>query len=305
MSPEPRVGVRVASQEDSLRHALRERLARGPATARELATRYLHATPETSHATVERVVRKLFAEDADVRQGPDGQWRLERRDAERMRDALADVPLDALRYAVVDVETTGGMPAAGHRITEIAIVQVHGNRIVDEWSTLVNPGRPIPPMISEITRIHDHMVRGQPRFAAIADEVVRRLEGHVFVAHNAPFDWRFVSHAVESATGRVLDGERLCTVRLARKLLPELPRRNLDSVARHYDAFLPDDVRHRAGGDAHATAQVLLGLLRDAAARDITTWGALAAFFHGGTGRRRRTPPSTLPHPVRDAGDAA
>ncbi|MCU0624969.1 MAG: 3'-5' exonuclease [Gemmatimonadaceae bacterium] len=221
-----------------------------------------------------------------------------------MPPAHAGVTLDALSYAVVDVETTGGRPQVGDRVTEIAIVTVRDGAIVDEWATLVDPQRPIPPMISSITRITNGMVRGQPRFADIADEVVRRLEGRVFVAHNASFDWRFVSHEVKHATGHELEGEQLCTVRLARKLVPELPRRNLDSVARHYRVEIPPEVRHRAGGDAHATAHVLLGLLRDARARDITTWGALAGFHHGGTARRRRTL-GAMPRPVRDAGDAA
>lgn len=305
MSPESRLGLRIAALDEGPVRAARERLEHGPASARELARIMLRLDGEPDHGTAELFVRKTLGPRREMRQGPDGQWRLERRDGERLGQELAGVSLDALRYAVVDVETTGGMPVAGHRITEIAIVRVHGTRIVDEWSTLVNPLRPIPPNISRITGIHDAMVRRQPRFAEIADEVVRRLEGHVFVAHNASFDWRFVAHAVQESTGHVLEGETLCTVRLARKLLPELPRRNLDSVAHHYGAELPPEVRHRAGGDAHATAQVLLGLLRDAAARDITTWGALAAFHHGGTGRRRRTSPSALPRAVRDAGDAA
>lgn len=305
MSAERRPGLRVAALEERPVRAARERLASGPATARELARIMLGLPTEPPHALAEKLVRQELGSRPDLRQGPDGQWRLERREAERMAETLAGVALDSLRYAVVDVETTGGRPEVGDRVTEIAIVRVEGLRIVDEWSTLVNPERRIPPMISAITRIHDHMVRGQPRFADVADEVLRRLDGHVFVAHNAAFDWRFVTHEVKRATGHELEGESLCTVRLARKLVPELPRRNLDTVAAHYRAELPPEVRHRAGGDAHATALVLLGLLRDAAARDITTWGALAAFHHGGTARRRRTAPSALPRPVRGAGDAA
>lgn len=303
MLPERLPGLRVAPLTEGPLRAARERLARGPADARELARVMLGLHADPPHGVAERLVRRELGPLADMRQGPDGRWRLERREAERMEATLATLPLDALRYAVVDVETTGGRPETGDRVTEIAIVTVQGGCITGEWSTLVNPQRRIPPMISAITRITDDMVRTQPRFAEVAPEVVRRLEGHVFVAHNASFDWRFVRHEVRRATGHELEGESLCTVRLARKLVPELPRRNLDSVARHYAADLPPDVRHRAGGDARATAQVLLGLLRDAARRDITTWGALAAFHHGGTARRRRTP-SALPRAVRDAGDA-
>lgn len=303
MSGERLPGLRIAPLEEGPLRAARERLTRGPATARELARVMLGTATEPPHAVAEKLVRQAFGARADVRQGPDGLWRTERREAERAGAALGAVPLDALRYAVVDVETTGGRPQLGDRVTEIAIVTVQGGRVVDEWATLVDPQRPIPPMISAITRITNAMVRGQPRFADVADEVLRRLDGHVFVAHNAAFDWSFVSHELRQATGHALEGETLCTVRLARKLVPELPRRNLDTVARHYRAELPPEVRHRAGGDARATAHVLLGLLRDAAARDITTWGALATFHTGGTARRRRTA-SALPRPVHDAGRA-
>ena len=303
MSSERLPGLRIAPFEEGPVRAARERLARGPATARELAQVMLGTAAEPPHAVAEKLVRQALGARTDVRQSPDGLWRAERREAERAGAALGGIALDTLRYAVVDVETTGGRPQLGDRVTEIAIVTVEGGRVVDEWATLVDPQRPIPPMISAITRITNAMVRGQPRFADVADEVLRRLDGHVFVAHNAPFDWSFVSHEVRQATGHALEGETLCTVRLARKLVPELPRRNLDSVARHYRVALPPEVRHRAGGDARATAHVLLGLLRDAAARDITTWGALAAFHTGGTARRRRAA-SALPQPVRDTGGA-
>jgi DNA polymerase-3 subunit epsilon len=141
------------------------------------------------------------------------------------------------------------------------------------------------------------MVRDQPTFRDICPNVVAALRGNVFVAHNVTFDWKFVTHEVSRASGEQLDGRRLCTVRLARRLLPHLPRRSLDWVARYYGVDIPAAVRHRAAGDAIATAHVLLGLLRDAAGRGVTTWHELDAFLGArasGARRRRTALPRTI-----------
>jgi len=297
-------------------------IMRGPISSSELVAQVCQAVG-VRLSLAESLARGILGKRPDVHQGPDGRWRLVEsqlslalleRDAERrssapsaraLRDAVDALPLDAIRFAVVDVETTGGRPGYGDRITEIAIVRVHNGQIVDVFETLVNPECRIPPMITQITRITSEMVRNKPVFATIAEEVAARLEGHIFVAHNASFDWRFVSHEVFRGTGQTLDGTTLCTVRLARKVLPQLPRRNLDAVAHHYAVEIPPDMRHRAAGDAIATAKVLLALLRDAAARDITTWGGLDAFQRGGTANAKRRRKPALPGPVRDAADGA
>ena len=106
---------------------------------------------------------------------------------------MSDDPLqlraEALRgpVACVDLETTGGM-AARHRVIEIGIVLLDGGRVVEEWSSLVNPGRRIPKSISEFTGISNEMVEDAPEFGALRQEIRRRLEGRLFVAHNARFD---------------------------------------------------------------------------------------------------------------------
>lgn len=209
-----------------------------------------------------------------------------------------DDALRSLSFVVVDVETTGGNPRTGHRITEFAAVVVRDGRVHEEiYETLVNPQRPIPAMITAITNISWSMVRDQPPFHDICQRVVQALEGHVFVAHNATFDWRFVSAEVERASGLRLEGRRLCTVRLARKLLPQLPRRSLDWVARHYGVDIT--ARHRAGGDALATAHVLLGLLRDAEQQGVTTWAGLERLLGSRTAKaRRRRSALAMPRPV-------
>ncbi len=107
------------------------------------------------------------------------------------------------------------------------------------------------------------------RCATIVDRLLGALEGCVFVAHNARFDWAFVSTEIERATGLLLQGPRVCTVRLARKLLPDLPRRNLDTVSYHFGIEI--EGRHRATGDAVAAAKCLAKLLRLAQGNGATT----------------------------------
>jgi DNA polymerase-3 subunit epsilon len=157
----------------------------------------------------------------------------------------------------VDVETTGVRAFRGDRIMEIAVVRLDGTVA---FHSLVNPGIPIPPFVAGLTGIDAGMVRKAPPFEAIVDALLDALEGCVFVAHNARFDWAFVSTEIERARGLLLQGPRVCTVRLARKLLPDLPRRNLDTVSYHFGIEI--EGRHRATGDAVAAAKCLARMLR-------------------------------------------
>jgi DNA polymerase III subunit epsilon len=192
-----------------------------------------------------------------------------------------------VNFAVVDVETTGGSPAAGDRITEIAIARVRGGEVVDVYAQLVNPQRSIPPYITQLTQISWEMVRDQPVFGDIASTVVDRLAGHVFTAHNAAFDWRFVADAVDRGVGHVLAGPKLCTVRLARVLLPALPRKSLDHVTRYFGIEIA--ARHRAEGDAVATAQALVRMLRIAENEGVSSWPALERLLAAPATKRRLT----------------
>jgi DNA polymerase III subunit epsilon len=197
--------------------------------------------------------------------------------------------LHTLPFVVVDVETTGGSPWSGDRVTEVAAVYVDGGTVAPAFSSLVNPERPIPWHITRLTGIDDAMVRGAPTFRDLAGELAAHLVGRVFVAHNARFDFGFL----DAEFGRVaptplasLIRAQLCTVRLARRLLGHLPRRNLDAVSHHYGVAIED--RHRASGDALATAHVLQGLLRDASHRGVHTWDDLDELLGARTGRARR-----------------
>lgn len=149
------------------------------------------------------------------------------------------------RLAFIDLETTGTNPQLD-RITEIGIVAVDGDQ-VSRWSTLVNPRRPIPAFIQQLTGINDRMVANAPSFAELADELARRLQGRLFIAHNARFDYGFVKNEF-LRLGQRFRSDVLCTVRLSRKLFPQHPKHNLDSlIARH---GLHHDDRHRALADA-------------------------------------------------------
>jgi DNA polymerase III subunit epsilon len=201
--------------------------------------------------------------------------------------------LVALSYAVVDVETTGGSPFTGHRVTEIAAVIVRDGRVAETFETLVNPERSIPPFITRLTHITPSMVRDKPRFHEIAPRVAEFLRGHVFVGHNAAFDRRFVEEEVARA-GCQWTGDRvLCTVRLARRLVPHLRRRSLDHLAHHYG--VPITERHRAMGDALATAHCFLRLLDEAGAHGFDTWGDVTHLIAKRRRGARRRRPSALP----------
>src|SRR6185295_210382 len=114
--------------------------------------------------------------------------------------------------AFVDLETTGST-ATRDRVTEIGIVRVADGEFLDEWSTLVNPECSIPEDIRVLTGITNEMVRHAPTFAELRREVLERLEGHVFVAHNARFDYGFIKQELRR-DGISFTADVLCTVRL-------------------------------------------------------------------------------------------
>jgi len=213
------------------------------------------------------------------------------------REPWADpLSLDSMRFAVVDVETTGSHAGTLDRITEIAIVPVIGGQVEAPWQQLVQPGRAIPPFISALTGITNAMVADAPRFDEIAGDVCARLDGLVFTAHNAAFDWRFVDAELSRTRRTRLQGQSLCTVRLSRKFLPQLPKRSLDRVSAYFGIRI--DGRHRAGGDALATAHVLVRLLDVVRDAGIDTWPQLQKHLNGTV--RRSTRRSALPTPVQE-----
>jgi DNA polymerase III subunit epsilon len=255
-------------------------LADGPLATPHLAERVLalRGNPKAAAAAV----FALLGTDPRFEVDRAGIWSLA-----AAPDTFLPVLLRAQEWVVVDVETTGGSPAHGHRVIEIAAVQVVGGRIAGQYATLVNPGRAIPRMITSLTGIDDRAVADAPRFEEIATAVADALRGRVFVGHNASFDWAFVSAEMERCTGRTLSGRRLCTLRLARRMLPHLPSRSLGALAEYFGIEM--DAHHRALDDAAATAHLLLGFLDSLEEREVTDWAALERFFQTRPKRVRRS----------------
>ncbi|MBL8420648.1 MAG: 3'-5' exoribonuclease [Dechloromonas sp.] len=159
--------------------------------------------------------------------------------------------MSARALAFVDLETTGAT-ATSDRITEIGIIEVDADGSVREWQQLVNPGTRIPPFIEQLTGISNELVADAPAFADVADETRRRLEGRLFIAHNARFDYGFLKNEFKRL-GVTFRAPVLCTVKLSRALFPEHKRHNLDSlIARHNLAV---GARHRALADAQLIRQ--------------------------------------------------
>jgi DNA polymerase-3 subunit epsilon len=170
-------------------------------------------------------------------------------------------------YVCVDLETTGGN-AAWHRIMEIGIVEVDRDGAVREWSTLVNPGARIPATIAEFTGITNEMVADAPRFEDVYRDVLARLNGRLFVAHNARFDYGFLRSEFLRLDVR-WTAKVLCTVKLSRRLFPEHPRHNLDAVIERHG--LDCEARHRALGDARVLRDLLSVLVRDVEPQRLAT----------------------------------
>lgn len=160
-------------------------------------------------------------------------------------------------YAVVDIETTGGS-ARLERITEVAVYIHDGKRIIDEYSTLVNPERNIPYFITALTGISNEMVEDAPKFFEVAKKIVEITEGNIFVAHNARFDYSFIRQEF-SMLGYNFKRPMLDTVSLSRKLLPGHKSYSLGNLCK--DLGIEIRGRHRASGDALATVRLMELLL--------------------------------------------
>ena len=160
-------------------------------------------------------------------------------------------------YAVVDVETTGGKYNE-EGITEIAIFKYDGNKIVDQFISLVNPERPIQPFVVQLTGINEKMLQNAPKFYEVAKRIVEITEDCTLVAHNASFDYRMLSTEF-NRLGFTYERPTLCTVALSKKLIPEQASYKLGKLVRSLGIPLSD--RHRAAGDARATVKLLKLLL--------------------------------------------
>jgi DNA polymerase III subunit epsilon len=307
----PGATTRIHSQPTTLSARAAARLADGPLDATTLM-RDVCQVARLQDDAAERMAIALLSSHGEFVRLPSGHWAV--RDASgtpvmrkqavvqerphgeggasgRVEPAFLLSPFDPVlrdvSFAVVDVETTGARATGSDRVTEIAIATVRNGTVADVYTTLINPERLIPVHITGITGITWDMVKDQPCFRHVADEVTSRLAGHVFTAHNASFDWRFVSEELRRGSGQTLAGPKLCTVRLARVLLPNLARRSLDHLANYFGIEIAS--RHRAAGDAEATAKALLRMLDVAEDRGVATWSELETLAMRPAARRRRT----------------
>lgn len=162
-------------------------------------------------------------------------------------------------FAIVDIETTGSY-ASANGITEIAIHVFDGNKVVEKFQTLINPRQQIPRYIQAMTGISNEMVQGAPKFEDVAEKIFSILHKKTFVAHNVNFDYSFVKSHLEGA-GFSFHTNKLCTVRLSRKILPGFQSYSLGKLCSALNIKIND--RHRAGGDAEATVKLFQHLLKN------------------------------------------
>ncbi|MFR1385876.1 MAG: PolC-type DNA polymerase III [Anaerotignum sp.] len=171
-------------------------------------------------------------------------------------------------YVVFDIETTG-LSKEKEMITEIGAVKVADGKIIDRFSTFVNPQRPISAEITKLTGITDDMVKDAPTIENVLPEFLKFCEDTVLVAHNASFDTGFIRIAAERAGLGELHHTIVDTLELARALLPELNKHKLDIVCEHLGVTL--NGHHRAVNDAEATAEVFIKFLDMLAEKKIFT----------------------------------
>lgn len=177
-----------------------------------------------------------------------------------MTSDFKDIHIGEVPFLVVDVETTGHS-GKDHRVTDIACIVVRDGSIIDEYTSLVNPRQHIPANITHITGITDAMVWNAPEAQEVFTHIRRMFVQpySVFVAHNVSFDWSFVQQSFVRASLPDIDPPRLCTYKLSKRLFPKHKKLNLGALSSYFEITIKN--RHRAHGDALATAQVLMRLL--------------------------------------------
>jgi DNA polymerase III subunit epsilon len=238
-----------------------------PVSPEEISTEFLSlASPNgDARAIVERLVKgdsRFIWEGEDLRTAHAGSL------------ALEEAP-----YVVFDVETTGSAAGKGGTITEFGALKLVRGQVVDQFSTLVNPGRPIEPFVVRLTGITDRMVSDAPSISEVMPRFEEFIEGSVLVGHNVHFDCSFVTAARD---GNPLPNEVLDTLKLARSLVPGLKRYRLSALVGHFGVRQVPN--HRALSDAAATTEVFLRLLKLLGSAGIETVGEALA-IRGGRGR--------------------
>ena len=237
---------------------------REPVSPEEIAAEFLSLSHPNgdARARVEGLVAgdsRFVWEDGDLRT------------ADPSSLALEDAP-----YVVFDVETTGPAAGKGGAITEFGALKLVGGVVVDEFTTLVNPGRRIDPFVVRLTGITDRMVAKAPPISEVMPRFERFVEGSVLVGHNVHFDCSFVT---ASRGGVPLPNPVLDTLKLARCLVPGLRRYRLSALVSNFDVRAVPN--HRALSDAAATTGVFLRLLKLLRSAGVHSVGEAAALRGG------------------------
>lgn len=170
-------------------------------------------------------------------------------------------------FVIVDLETTGLSPSK-HAITEIAAVRFDGENIIEEFQTLINPERHIPPFITKLTGISNDMVENSPTIREVLPDFMTFMWDDIFVAHNARFDHGFLHYAHFEHFEKGFSPVIICTRNLTKYLLPEIPKRNLGFLCGHFE--IQNKRAHRALSDVYATVDLLKKLLAEAEAQGKT-----------------------------------
>jgi DNA polymerase III epsilon subunit family exonuclease len=200
-------------------------------------------------------------------------------------------PLVRTTFVVLDLETSGGAPHLGARITEIGAVKVRGGEVLGKFQTFINPGTPIPSFITELTGINDAMVSSSPRIAEVFPILLEFLGAEnetIFVAHNAPFDLSFLKAAASASEYKWPKFTVIDTAKLARRVLSrdEVVNCKLGTLAEFFNASVSPT--HRALDDALATVDVLHALIGRVGSMGITTLEELQDFSNRKSSTRSR-----------------
>lgn len=260
------------------------RAAGEPVGAEDLACRLLALEAPPQRGLARRLVAGLLGAQPETLPDPLPAERL--RPAEE--NAVAALSLEEATFSVVDLETTG-LSSERDAIIEIGVVRVRRLRAVSRFETLVRPPGPLSDAIVALTGIDDAAVCDAPPAPRALAQLTAWLDaapGAPWVAHNAAFDSRFLRRAFEASTGRAPPAAVFCTRKLGRRLLPRLGRYDLDHLCAHFG--IPNRARHRALGDADATARLWIELLGIARGAGIATLGDLLDLQGRPTRRRRR-----------------
>lgn len=274
-----------ATAREKLHAFLRERP--GGADVHELAGLLFRGVGSDPELTA-RLIDGLLGRDPHFhRDVATGLWSI--REAASWRVPLNDAP-----FVVVDLETTGGRVAPGS-IIEIGAYRMRGRRILEPFQSLIRPRMPVPRFITGLTSITNAMLADAPPIETVLPAFREFIDGAVIVAHNAQFDRSFLDFEFRRLFGIGLLNPVLCTVRMARWLLPSLKRRRLDLLAEHFG--LSTEGRHRGLGDARMAAELFSIMLEIVARMGLERLDRLLDHHgRGAAGRRieRHVPPEVI-----------